>query len=435
MNPGRIVDIDELVLRCRDDKARELLRESVQSYHAGAYRSSIVMTWNAVVIDIISKIRELSIAGDKAAAEEIQRFQATIETHDIAESLKLENNILETAQTRFDLFGKLEAIDFNRLREDRHRCAHPSMTSIETRYSPTAELARLHIRNAVELLLAHGPTQGKAALELLLADVASELFPESAEEARPILASGPLKRAKDQLVRNFIAALVSSFFTPERLHLQQVNRRAAALRVTLQLYPSTAHAILREKLREKTLRLTADDMFPLIQIAARVDESMKLCSEEMIAKTIAYVTNLSIDERPASQLIDILTVPELGKILIPRIEEIDSEKLSLLSRLWPREEFIGPLLSHYAKSRDFNTANKIGLALASLAPNFTADHVDRVLEIIAKNDQVAGSFGINAVARILVSTERTSRAHLVVAFDKAGYRPEHVDGILVAPIT
>lgn len=52
-------DLDELVLKCRDERARAYIREAVLCFKAGAYRSAIVATWIAVAFDVIDKIPEL----------------------------------------------------------------------------------------------------------------------------------------------------------------------------------------------------------------------------------------------------------------------------------------------------------------------------------------------------------------------------------------
>jgi hypothetical protein len=62
MQLEQLSDLDELILRCRSDCARDHIREAVLAYKSGAYRASIVATWTAIVFDLIDKIRELSIS-------------------------------------------------------------------------------------------------------------------------------------------------------------------------------------------------------------------------------------------------------------------------------------------------------------------------------------------------------------------------------------
>jgi hypothetical protein len=67
------IDLDELIVRCRDKFSRKFIQEAVSCYRAGAYRSCIVATWNAVVFDFLHKLRELELLGDSEAAK-LQRF-------------------------------------------------------------------------------------------------------------------------------------------------------------------------------------------------------------------------------------------------------------------------------------------------------------------------------------------------------------------------
>lgn len=67
MYPQGYIDLDELILHCRNEKARSFIQEAILCYKAGAYRQAIVATWIAVVYDIISKLQELDLAGDPNA--------------------------------------------------------------------------------------------------------------------------------------------------------------------------------------------------------------------------------------------------------------------------------------------------------------------------------------------------------------------------------
>lgn len=53
------IDLDELIVRCKDKQAKKFIQEAVACYRVGAYRSCIVSIWNAVVFDFLHKLREL----------------------------------------------------------------------------------------------------------------------------------------------------------------------------------------------------------------------------------------------------------------------------------------------------------------------------------------------------------------------------------------
>lgn len=169
-------DLDELVLKCRDQKAKDYIREAVACYKAGAFRSSIVSTWLAVSFDIIDKLKELSLAGDKDAEKQIEDFDKARRIGDIAYSLKFERQILVVCRDKLELISPVEFIDLERLQEDRNRCANSSMIADVEIFNPSAELARMHISSAVEYLLQYPSTQGKYALDSLTSEVDSEYF-------------------------------------------------------------------------------------------------------------------------------------------------------------------------------------------------------------------------------------------------------------------
>lgn len=203
-----LMDLDELVLRCRDDKARQYIAEAVVCYKNGAYRQAIVATWIAVVYDFIYKLRELEMTGDQQAAEKLAEFERIRQDNDLKGSLDYERRILDMAKDDFELITPLEHMDLSRLQDDRNRCAHPSMHSVDEIYEPSAELARTHIRNAVIYLLQRPPVQGKAAMERLLNEIGSSYFPIDVKQAIAALQTGPLARPRESLVRNLIIVLL-----------------------------------------------------------------------------------------------------------------------------------------------------------------------------------------------------------------------------------
>jgi hypothetical protein len=196
----RLADLDELVLRCRNEQAQQLISEAVACYHAGAYRYAIVATWNAIVFDFIRKLQDLELTGDKNARQKLEQLERMRFANDVKAALDFEREVLDIAMTEFELLSPLEYADLSRVFEDRSRCAHPSINSLEEIYQPTPELARTHIRNAVTHMLQHPPVQGKAALDRLAAEVASQYFPSTLEDAIRHFQQGPLARPREALV-------------------------------------------------------------------------------------------------------------------------------------------------------------------------------------------------------------------------------------------
>src|SRR5690606_27488650 len=102
---------------------------------------------------------------------------------------------------RLQFFDQQQSVDLERLREDRHRCAHPSFQRTGDPYRPSAEQARLHIRNAVVHVLASPPVQGKVAVAEVEAMIASDYFPLEVTAALTQLRGSAIATGTESLVR------------------------------------------------------------------------------------------------------------------------------------------------------------------------------------------------------------------------------------------
>lgn len=189
-----LTDLDDLVNRCIDPGSKAMLKEAVACYHAGAYRACIVSTWIAVVFDFIAKLNDLSVSGNGEAKALVEQLESARRSEDIPTSLKFENSLVKTAE-KFDLLAPVESTDLERLKEDRHRCAHPSQIGPEEPYMPSAELARGHIFHAVNHLLARRPVQGQRELDRIWkGTIESVYFDEERAEAALRSVSGVVAR-------------------------------------------------------------------------------------------------------------------------------------------------------------------------------------------------------------------------------------------------
>jgi len=108
--------------------------------------------WVAVVYDLISKYRELDALGDAAATAFIQSWDAATTAHDVRRLLQLEGQIVDDATTNTQLVNPIGRTHLERLREDRHLCAHPAFSTEAKLFEPSPELVRLHLVNAIDLV-------------------------------------------------------------------------------------------------------------------------------------------------------------------------------------------------------------------------------------------------------------------------------------------
>ena len=118
-----MTDLDELILKCRTDNAKEYISDAVACYKAGAFKPCIAATWMALVYDIIDKAKELSLTGDKNAKtilDKFNKYREQIENGDqqgVNAALNFERDILDVAKNQLDIIDKIQYEDLIRLKK------------------------------------------------------------------------------------------------------------------------------------------------------------------------------------------------------------------------------------------------------------------------------------------------------------------------------
>ena len=87
--------------------------------------------------------------GDAAATAFLNTWDNATKSGDIPKLLQLEGGILEDATANTQVVNRLARTHLDRLREDRHLCAHPAFSAEADLFEPSHELVRLHLVNAV----------------------------------------------------------------------------------------------------------------------------------------------------------------------------------------------------------------------------------------------------------------------------------------------
>lgn len=126
-------------------------------------------------------------------------------------------------------------------------------------YEPSAEQARLHIRNAIVHVLSLPPVQGKAALAELKAMVSSAYFPTDTAKALQQLQSSSFNNANAALVRGFVDQLVFGFLT-EGDSLFKKRQVISALNAAFEMCPAEVEERLQKQL-SKVIRDVPDKYF------------------------------------------------------------------------------------------------------------------------------------------------------------------------------
>ncbi|UYK89013.1 hypothetical protein [Xanthomonas sacchari] len=339
----------------------------------------------------MEKFHELALAGDKAAEKEVAALERIRVTGDVRLALSFEREILSKAMMPFELVSHLEHIDLNRLLEDRNRCAHPSLVAEGEAYSPPGELARLHIRNAVTTLLKHPPAQGKYALERLLADVRSDLFPRKKTEAQDWLASGALKNPRDSLVHNFVFVLLKDILLGED-NFESKQRLQAALNAVSNLHPQAWREAMLAKLSPCIRQINDSKLIDVILFFRLFRHAWELLDVDVSQKLLTFIKEMPAEDFYAVELL--LDVDEFRADVLKRINRATIDEID--SNIWfTLPQPIGDrLISLYLNSNSFVVANKIGRSLASQASDLTVEQAMRILSGISKNPEILGSFDL-----------------------------------------
>ncbi|TCV87499.1 hypothetical protein [Sulfurirhabdus autotrophica] len=161
-----LTNLDELIQKVRNVHAKNYINESIAAYRNGAYRASLITTWIAVCVDIIEKIRELSLSEDPAA-KKLEEQLDKIQPNDPNSMLSFERDILNVACDELQLISTIEKSHLERLKDDRNICAHPTFSDDGSQFTPPAELALAYIVQAANYLLIHPPVKGKVIVQRL----------------------------------------------------------------------------------------------------------------------------------------------------------------------------------------------------------------------------------------------------------------------------
>ncbi len=399
----RLVDLDEMILSCRTLQAKEYISEAVSCYRAGAHRAVIVNTWIAIVFDLIDKVRELAISGDgtaKTLLDEFENYQKQIDQGNeqaIKSALDFERNILKIAKDKFQFFDNQQFLDLSRLREDRHRCAHPSFHRIEDPYKPSAEQARMHLRNAIFHVLSQEPVQGKAAIDKIITVISSKYFPKETDKAIIQLKSSEFSNPNIALVKGVIDRLVFGYFE-EQSPLHYNMNTIVAITAILSMRRDIAEQRLFLQLN-KLYRIAPDDkLIWVILMSLRIPEAWSGLDAASKEKVITF-----IDTAPDTDVVPMFKValrhPELEIAAKNRILSFDLEALSdgILNYEYGGSA-VKRAIQLYTKAENWDTANLIfEKAIRPLFNHFTKDNIKEIIKSPKENKaDLPGSHGFSS---------------------------------------
>lgn len=418
-----LTDIESLVLLCRETKSREYIREAVLCYRSGAYRSTIVNVWIAVVFDLIDKIRELSMAGSQPARVLLTKYEtylSQIEENNqqgVKGALEFEREILGNCKRELQFFDHVQYSDLMRLREDRHQCAHPSFQQPGQPFRPSAELARLHLRNAVLHVLSQPPLQGKEAISAILSEIASTYFPQDLEKAVAVLGRSPIRNGPDSLIRGLVDALVFGVVDPSNF-LYGLPQVASALNALVHLRRQDAEERLTNQAGKVIRQVSDRDLHHAITLMVRVPSLFELVEEPSLIRIGEFIRC-----GPEETVLPVLNC--LGKHqrfqseVISRVDLLEENSLEEAIRNYGlRESAKERVLRTLSESQDWKRSNY--LFNSFLFPIFdilSIEDLERILRMPSEtNADLPGSRGFEMFLQLIQRNELipTDRINMIL---------------------
>lgn len=330
-----VSEIKALLKGGRASASRRQLAEALRCYEVGAYRSCVVMTWSAVVVDLLAKAKELTLLADDEARARLKTFNEFFvrlgEREGFhARALELDRVILQAADEEYGLIDPHERSALERLRKDRDRARHPGMQPLHEPYDPSPALVRTHLRSALSLVLRREALQGERAFAEVWSGVCSSSFPVDRAKATLHLDESPMRNARRTLARRLLIRLIESLLL-ESEGASARARKFAALAAMLQREPELVAATLRLHVSRVYSEIPVDARWRLLDFFAEVRAAWKAVDEPARA-----VCHQHVREYQGAQLIVALhhanRVPELAPHVSARVEALSARQLLALIR-------------------------------------------------------------------------------------------------------
>lgn len=382
------VDLDILLTRIRHSQSKVYFLDAVKAYKAGALRGALTSAWVALVYDLIAKYRELSAMGDAAATAFLQPWDNATAAGDIAKLLQLEGAILEDATVNTQVVNRIARTLLERLREDRHLCAHPAFSAEADLFEPPPELVRLHLVNAVDLVLSQEALQGKAIFDLYDVDVQSPGFPTAYERILDYVEQRYLARVRAQNVRNFGIVLAKSLLKGVPVQWEPLHRKIIPSLVAVRERAADAWSDVSLAITRLIDNLEPPNRPRAIAFIAAFPDFWPRLQEPTWTALQATIENADAATLTDYRILAGVTLPQFRPVLLPLIDGLNREHLAgaiaaqPLADLWPRA------VAQYQRSGSYrgSEANFSDL-ISPFAGRLESQQLDQLLDAVIDNGQ------------------------------------------------
>jgi hypothetical protein len=382
------VDLDILLTRIRQPQSKTYFLESVKAYKAGALRSALSSAWIAVVYDLIAKYRELSAMGDAAATAFLQTWDNATAVRAVRKLLELEAGIITDATTNTQVLNRIASIHLERLRDDRHLCAHPAFSAEAELFEPSPELVRLHLVNAIDLVLSQEPLLGRAIFEQFDVDVQSAGFPNTHVRIVDYVEQRYLARVRPQNVKNFGIVLAKSLLKGVPPQWELLRKKIVPSLVAIRdrapnSWPDIPATIVR------LINTIEPENRPraIAFIAAFADfwEPLEVPTKTVLQETI---DNVDVGRFDDYQILTAVNLPVLRESLLFLIDHLNTEQLAGAIAMEPLDELWPKAVDEYEKSRSYRgSESNFRDLIAPFAGRLDSDQHDQLLVAVIENGE------------------------------------------------
>lgn len=382
------VELDQLDSPILHPLARRLLVNALTCYRAGCLRQCIIATSVVVVQDLLLKLAEFERHDRTAWKSKLEQLDSRDSSQsDTSETGPFERHILDIAERVLEMVTPVEREHLEWLFTDRDRCLYHEMDGLDTPFEPHSDLARMHLGNAVKLVLQRLPGQGQAVIQRVQNELQSGDFPADHEQARQHLESLRLAYARKALVWDLFIRLMKDVLLEDRTEGERKQIYAALLAMN-NIFEHLDKQLLPGVLPDLLDAIPEEGSARLIGLCRQLPSAWESGGSGMHVRLQRCVANAS-DLAGTRAIIDAIHVPGLHSMVEAR-----------LARLTPREvqEFIDSgeieactdrAVHMFCNSNSIYATEELGAKLLiPVAEAVAAKHAKQVAQAIQTNSQI-----------------------------------------------
>lgn len=385
--------VEDLLNEVRSRESRRYLAEAIGAYQAGAFRSAIVATWVAVAFDLIAKIRELAEVGDVKANAFIGQVNQAIMNQERSPNrlLDIERNLIKEAYESFEFIEPRERLQLERLRQDRHVCAHPAFVRPDEVFDPTPELVRAHLATAVDAVLSKGPTPGKRAIDRFMNEIGQTSFPERLDELADYLRDRYFETGKRALRRGLAELIVKCCLGTNGADPRIARRCALAAHALERIEPDLLTDALASVItkREQGAGLVDTEFLCFTANLGDMQLAWEALPGSSHSRVREVLKNIPVEQLIEHRIFARSLAEEAQHIVEGRLSDLNREQLAEVIGLAADPRFTDLAINEFRESPEYSEAeqNMESLVLP-LAPVMTTGQVREILDAIRSNPQI-----------------------------------------------